>query len=71
MGSALFSYLYAFLSEYIASQQNPNTDNRNKNKKIHFDCRGPECFRFTYAVSAVCGVVAVVGMMILGKRWKV
>lgn len=56
-------YMYAFLSEYIAAQQQPG--------KKHPECRGSQCFQPTYAVSAVCGVIAIVGMLIVGRKWNV
>ncbi|RXK42690.1 hypothetical protein M231_00246 [Tremella mesenterica] len=59
LGSVLFSYLYAFISESQAEQLSPT------------QCYGPHCFRTTLYVSAICCVGSAIGFVFIGRRWNV
>ena len=60
-------YLYAFISEFLAGRQDqpgaPSGESR-------LTCQGAGCFGLTFWVSAVSCALGAVGMVLLGKRWK-
>ncbi|ORY26479.1 major facilitator superfamily domain-containing protein [Naematelia encephala] len=67
LGSVIFSYLYALLSQAHVDQ---DTHSAGRTEEPAF-CYGPECFRATFWISAACCLVASVGLGILGRRWRV
>ncbi|WVW81265.1 hypothetical protein I302_103256 [Kwoniella bestiolae CBS 10118] len=58
LGSVVYSYLYAYLS--VPDSGNPSDQ-----------CYGPHCFRMTFIVCAISCFVGSVGVVILGRTWKV
>ncbi|WWD06342.1 hypothetical protein V865_004432 [Kwoniella europaea PYCC6329] len=58
LGSVVYSYLYAYLS--VPESGNPSDQ-----------CYGPHCFRITFVVCAISCFVGAVGVVVLGRRWKV
>ncbi|KAJ9123953.1 hypothetical protein QFC22_000744 [Naganishia vaughanmartiniae] len=62
-GSVLYSYyLFAVVSEYEAGRQAGDKDVTT--------CVGAVCFQLTYWVCAISSAVALLGMLVLGYRWK-
>ncbi|WVN87586.1 uncharacterized protein L203_102769 [Cryptococcus depauperatus CBS 7841] len=55
LGSVVYSYLYALLSD-------PGEET---------ECHGTHCFRTTFIVCAVSCTIGSVGLWLLGRRWKV
>jgi len=60
LGSVVFSYIYAYLSEAIATTSSTPAQ-----------CYGSECFSGTLGIAAVCCVVSGLGFAWIGRRWKV
>nr|XP_018266146.1 uncharacterized protein I303_00115 [Kwoniella dejecticola CBS 10117]OBR88304.1 hypothetical protein I303_00115 [Kwoniella dejecticola CBS 10117] len=58
LGSIVYSYLYALLS--IPASGDPSDQ-----------CYGPRCFKFTFIVCAISCMIGSVGVIVLGRRWKV
>lgn len=55
-------YLFAVVAEYEAGKQ--------ANGGAAATCVGPVCFQLTYVVCAASSAIALVGMLVLGYRWK-
>jgi hypothetical protein len=76
LATANFSpqYLFALVSTAVAEQADviPGASGPSILKAdeapVYY---GPKCFRPTLWVSAVCCVVAALGLFLLGRRWKV
>ena len=60
LGSVVFSYIYAYLSEAIATKASTPAQ-----------CYGSECFNGTLGIAAVCCVISGLGFAWIGRRWKV
>lgn len=60
--SLLQYYLFAYVAEYQAERQTNGGEATS--------CMGPACFQLTYWVCAASSAVALVGMLIIGYRWK-
>lgn len=60
LGSVVFSYIYAYLSEAIATTSSTPAQ-----------CYGSECFSGTLGIAAGCCVVSGLGFAWIGRRWKV
>nr|XP_019014016.1 uncharacterized protein I206_00093 [Kwoniella pini CBS 10737]OCF52797.1 hypothetical protein I206_00093 [Kwoniella pini CBS 10737] len=58
LGSIVYSYLYALLSV-------PESGDSSE------QCYGHKCFKFTFIVCAISCMIGSVGVIILGRRWKV
>ncbi|WRT63169.1 uncharacterized protein IL334_000072 [Kwoniella shivajii] len=58
LGAIVYSYLYALLSV---------PENGNSAEQ----CYGPQCFKLTFIICAVSCAVGAVGVVILGRKWKV
>ncbi|OCF41051.1 hypothetical protein I317_05162 [Kwoniella heveanensis CBS 569] len=70
LGSVVYSYLYAYLS-VPTSSNHPGGHNDSSGRGSSETCYGPQCFRLTFVVCGVSCVIGAVGLVVLGKRWKV
>ncbi|KAL1407246.1 hypothetical protein Q8F55_006664 [Vanrija albida] len=64
LGSAIFSYTYAFLAVSDA----PVSPDASTDQTL---CYGPKCFSTTFFISAIGCVVSALGLFLLGQRWRV
>ncbi|WVF66511.1 hypothetical protein IAT40_001251 [Kwoniella sp. CBS 6097] len=67
LGSVVYSYLYAYLSV----PTNSNDHGHNTPGRGSETCYGPQCFRLTFVVCGVSCAIGAIGLVLLGRRWKV
>lgn len=34
-------------------------------------CYGRKCFDLTFLVSGICAIVSAIGLVVIGRKWKV
>ena len=72
LGSVLFSYLYALLSAAIAEgSRDPGPTPGSEIDDHVLLCHGPKCFQGALGVGAGCALIASIGFVFIGRRWRV
>ncbi|ORX35110.1 major facilitator superfamily domain-containing protein [Kockovaella imperatae] len=71
LGSVLFSYLYALTSSAVARQSSHLPSTLTKASEKALMCYGAKCFQPSLWVAAAGSLVAGMGFIWIGKRWRV